>query len=578
MARVHGGSISGTKTIIANEMGCERARRTRGSIRGVCDTDVVSITSRERPEIASSWRRSVLSGVAPAGPRLDNDGVDFDPSSRLLRAAAPVLDRLAERLLGTRYNVILADRDGHIVYRWLADRRLETVLDSLGIRPGATSAEDVIGTNALGTALEIRRGIAINGDEHFIEPFKPFSCYGHPIVSPVTRRLEGVLDISCTTRDANPLLAPFLMRAVEDIELRLVDLAKSSERVLMAAFQAETRLRSRPVAALGDDVVLTNKAAVDLLAPGDYASMRLLAEGLEEAPEHRARVRLSSGVEVDVHLSRVAGASDGALFRFQPTGQQSRPAAPRSTNSASAEENATGQVLIHGSSGTGRSTEARRLLPDATFLDCADVTALGEQTWAASLQKALADDGPICVENVDLLPSALAPLLVAAVGTGRRIVMTSAPLRELQGLHLALASTVVDRRELVSLAERAAEIGTMAMRLVHELDPAANIRLIPSVIETLASRAWPGNLHELRAVMADVLKRRRTGDVTVQDLPKDYQAPVRTKRLAGRERAERAAILDALNANASNKARAAADLGISRTTLYARMRALKITI
>ena len=78
--------------------------------------------------------------------------------------------------------------------------------------------------------------------------------------------------------------------------------------------------------------------------------------------------------------------------------------------------------------------------------------------------------------------------------------------------------------------------------------------------------------------MADVLKRRRTGDVTVQDLPKDYQAPVRTKRLAGRERAERAAILDALDANASNKARAAADLGIIRTTLYARMRALKITI
>ena len=94
---------------------------------------MVTATSHERPEIASSWARSVLSGVAPAGLRLDDAGVEFDPSSRLLRAAAPVLEKLADTLLDTRYNLLLADRDGHIVYRWFADRRLENVLDDLGI-------------------------------------------------------------------------------------------------------------------------------------------------------------------------------------------------------------------------------------------------------------------------------------------------------------------------------------------------------------------------------------------------------------------------------------------------------------
>lgn len=538
---------------------------------------MVSITPRERPEIASSWLRSALSGVEPAGPRLDVVGVDVDPTSRLLRAAAPVLRQLADNLLDTRYNVILADRDGHIVHRWFADRRLESVLDDLGIRPGATSAEEVIGTNALGTVLEIRRGIAINGEEHFIEPFKPYSCYGHPIVNPLTRRLEGVLDISCATRDANPLLAPFLVRAVEDIELRLVDLAKTSERLLMAAFQAESRSRSRAVAALGDNVVLTNKAAVDLLAPGDYASMRLLAQDLEHTPEHRARVHLASGLEVDVHLSRVVGAGDGALFRFNPTGQRGRPATPHAQTVESTRTD-VGPVLIHGSSGTGRSTEARKIAPGATYLSCAEAAVLGEQAWAQQLREALAVDGPICLEGIDLLPPALVPLLVDAVAAGRDLVLTSAPLRELRGPHLTLASMVVDHRELAGLQERAGEIGTLAMRLVRELDPSANVRLIPSVIETLAARAWPGNLHELRAVMAEVLKRRRAGDVTVQDLPTAYQTAIRTRRLAGRERAEQAAIVDALQRHDGNKARAAEDLGISRTTLYARMRALKITI
>lgn len=506
----------------------------------------------------------------PDRPPVDEAGIEFDPSSRLLRAAEPVLQELADQLHGTHYTLLLADRDGRLVYRWFDAPRWEGVLDGLGLRTGASSAEETLGTNAIGTALETRRGIAIHGQEHYIEPFKGFSCYGHPIISPVSRRLEGILDISEPAAEGNPLLAPLLVRAVEDIELRLLDQAKTSERLLLAAFHAEARGRSRAVAALGEDVMLTNTAAVDLLGPGDYASMRLLADQLAMAPERQTQLTLASGLVVDVHLQRVAGAGEGTLFRFRPT---ARPRQAWNTGNA----RSTGRsILIHGPAGTGRSTEARRLAPGATILNCADATAGEARSWAVGLREALAAEHDLCLENIDMLPDGLAALVVDAVADGRVILATSAPVAELSGPRAALAAMVLDRRELATLRERAAEIGTLAMQMARDLNPAANIRLIPSVVETLANRAWPGNLHELRAVMTEVLRRRTAGDVTLSDLPEDYRTVARQRALGGRERAERAAIVEALKRYDGNKSRAAQELGISRTTLYARIRALKI--
>ena len=47
-------------------------------------------------------------------------------------------------------------------------------------------------------------------------------------------------------------------------------------------------------------------------------------------------------------------------------------------------------------------------------------------------------------------------------------------------------------------------------------------------------------------------------------------------KLGGLERAEREAIIDALRDSGGNKVHAAAALGISRTTLYSRIKALGI--
>ena len=81
-------------------------------------------------------------------------------------------------------------------------------------------------------------------------------------------------------------------------------------------------------------------------------------------------------------------------------------------------------------------------------------------------------------------------------------------------------------------------------------------------------------LRRLEAAGAVLARGGRT--VTAADLPAEYRGSTRAARLRGMEQAERQAILAALAAADGNKSRAATALGISRTTLYARIRALGI--
>ncbi len=97
------------------------------------------------------------------------------------------------------------------------------------------------------------------------------------------------------------------------------------------------------------------------------------------------------------------------------------------------------------------------------------------------------------------------------------------------------------------------------------------VRVRPDVLRVLAGRPWPGNVRELEGVLRHALARRRRGDVSVDDLPVDYRAPVATDALTAMQVLERDAIVHALDAEHGNKHATAVRLGISRSTLYRKL-------
>lgn len=532
-----------------------------------------------RPEIAASWLRASLAGVDRSGA-LDRLVLnDIDLNSSLLVGARPVLDELEASLAGTGYSTVLGDRECRVVRRWFDDPQMREWFDALNLREGASLLEDTIGTNALGTVFETRHAVMIHGPEHFAESLHGVSCYGHPIRHPLTHRIEGVLDISAMVDTASPLLLPIIARAVHDIEQRLLGGSRVSEKSLLAAFQEASGNRKHAVLAIGEDILMCNQSASDLLSPADIALLRVLAEEPPLVRESALRLTLETGRPADVTVTPVQGARRGVLLRVaeRATGPHLTPATiptPLPTRAAA-------PSLVSGPPGTGRSRRARECAaPPTKVMRAATALLEGVVAWAREFETAMEHaGGSVVVDGIDLLPDELLDLVIEWVDrrTRPQLVLTAGPVETLTGRAAILAGTAIVREELAPLASRRAEIPELAVSMLSEVAASDSVHMTPGVLHALTAQDWPGNLRELKAVIAYAAGRRSCGGITLTDLPEQYRVSAPGRPLAALDRAERDIIVLALRAAEGNKVQAARELGMSRTTLYARIRQLRIT-
>jgi len=82
---------------------------------------------------------------------------------------------------------------------------------------------------------------------------------------------------------------------------------------------------------------------------------------------------------------------------------------------------------------------------------------------------------------------------------------------------------------------------------------------------------WPGNIEQLWQVLRRVVQHRRTGTINPGDLPPECWS-VSRRLLSPLESMERDAIVQSLLDHRGNKAKGAGSLGISRATIYRKIR------
>jgi sigma-54 dependent transcriptional regulator, acetoin dehydrogenase operon transcriptional activator AcoR len=572
-----------------------------------------------REPILASWRRSQQSQVA--ADKLDPSFLRApDLEGMLARSAAPVLRHLFQQLEGQPISIVLTDATGMILLRLTGDQGLERQLDRIKLVPGFSYAEDLVGTNGIGTALESGGPAHVFGHEHYAERLEGMACAGVPVRDPLSGKTVGVIDLTCWRRDADPLMLSLVQATADQVIQALAAETSNRDMRLLQEYNRACRHTGGIVLALGNDVVMLNDYARRSLGPGDQAALITQAtEALGRRQPGAVTVDLPSGTVARMFCHRVAhlgpddGVSDGvvhvklvagtpafeaddglgaALIGSGTLNDVPRPRAPMSlpglVGSGAAWRRAcrraearydTGEWLtIEGERGVGKLALVRavhqRRNPAAPF-HVLDAAGGG---WESQLRAELLEgSGMLVIRHIDALNARQVRELGAQLQEARaagqpgrlRVAVTLDRTRanaDLTALLRFFPGTV----EVPPLRHHVEDVGELVPFFLAKLSQQGRLSCSPAALQLLLRHNWPGNTEQLWQVLRQVVQLRRAGPIMPKDLPPECWA-VSRRVLSPLESIERDAIVQALLDHDGNKVGAARALGMSRATIYRRI-------
>ncbi|MBY8878474.1 GAF domain-containing protein [Streptomyces sp. PLK6-54] len=181
---------------------------------------------RPRAVIGASWSRVLHQGVDPDVGRhnglLGTDEIEHRRRSSPIGGILPVLREGLVSVADAAWHImVVTDADGRLLWRdgSLAVRKSA---DRLGFAEGASWAEDVVGTNAIGTALVTRAPLQVHSAEHFVRTHHGWTCAAAPLHDPRDGRLLGVVDVSGPAATLHPATLSLVaaVTRVAEAELR----------------------------------------------------------------------------------------------------------------------------------------------------------------------------------------------------------------------------------------------------------------------------------------------------------------------------------------------------------------------
>lgn len=557
-----------------------------------------------RGEIVQSWRRSMLYGLQPKGSRPVRE-TSVAPNEQLMSVAGPIIEARRAVLEDSVSSLTITDSEGQVLSRCVEDSRLTRRLDNHDVLPGFSFAETSVGTNSGGMVLETGRPSMVAGPEHFFEQSLQLTCAGAPILHPTSRRILGTLNLTCRYEDTSPIMLSWVREVAAEIERELSVVTSRREHLLFNAFLADNRDSRHPVICLDQHTIMSNAAAARIVGTADQPILweqaaRAMSGG--SVAEVRS-LTLTDGSVVDVHVTPVSDGSEsvGALMRVKPnsdSGPRSSPTVPKATTLPGLVGNSTAwqrlcdkaiavselSTLAVGEAGTGKFAVLRSMLgADVTVIDAQSFHPDHSDDWLSAVSAAATNGNqPVILRHLDLVHHHRQRSIAGTLAVARR-----------RGLPVAATMTTDEGRtgpiplvewfdcvlEVPRLADRFDDLPALLDAFSTKYsDGTRKVHWMSDAVQTLSRLDWDRNVASIELLVRNLLRSGHRDYIGAQDLPADFRVRASRRRLQGLEQVEARAIINALREADGNKRLAADRLGIARSTLYRKVRALGIDL
>ena len=556
-----------------------------------------------------------------------------DQMEALLHIARHGLESLYSKVAGLGYVVLLTDARG-ITVDFLGDLVFEPSLRKAGLYLGADWSEQSAGTCGVGTCISTGQALTVHLDDHFDATHIPLTCTTAPVFDSAGE-LSAVLDISQLSSNqpkASQQLALQLVKlCANDIE-NAAFLHRHRHDWILRLSAAPQFLDVQPDYLLALDmngrVVGHNRRAQLALQDGRDALLGTGFEALFELPFNQIG-RFVMAQPSDQRAVMLAGGRALLFLSASPPPPRPVVAVQRALSVPPALAALSGGdavldrqiervarlvntpigLLITGETGSGKeffakavhSASERRTRPFVA-VNCAAIPEhLIESELFGHLPGSFsgaspkgkrgliveADGGTLFLDEIGDMPLALQARLlrvlsereVLPVGATRPLPVN---IRVIAATHAPLESRVLQGRfrddlyyrlkgahiELPPLRARS-DLAVMVTRMLkgHAITPVA--------LQRLLAHAWPGNLRELRNVLDYAVSLCNEGTIDLDDLPDlpvtDLHGQAETPADATGDSGPDA-LLQALRAAQWNVSAVARQMGLSRMTLYRRMK------
>ncbi|MCX7068589.1 MAG: sigma 54-interacting transcriptional regulator [Methylococcales bacterium] len=520
-----------------------------------------------RPEVRDAWERCLEDYHLPLGhfanwddyPILAATVEQTNPATHIKELITHLSNNFHTALQDAGMMMVLTAADGRLLYALGEQKWPNTFMTQMHLT-GSLWSECILGNNGIGTTAILKKPVAFQGMEHFLNVLHPFTTVGYPLLDEVGELIAVIGLISDHQESMNSLFAFLhLICVLVNTNLPLAKNTAAQERVLEKIHFTPAKKIPPPLnnSAISVELDALIKKAVKLQ---HYKIPILITGESGVGKDHFVGLLKEAGPRKDAPLIAINCASiprdliESELFGYEAGS-------------------------FTGAKSSGKLGKFMLADKGILFLDeIGDMSIDLQSTLLRVLETSeftpVGGNKPIRVD-VQIVAATNVQLLEAVeAGRFRR------------DLYYRLNGVQIHLLPLRDRPDKKAIIQYILQREMNAIAPDDQLQICPEVLHLIQQHPWPGNIRQLINVIRATFYTASSSVINIQDLPIDFVAELKRFNSANLSIIEPTlsdftamSLMDwefhgikiTLKECGGNISLAAKKLGITRTTLYKKM-------